>query len=214
MGVETLDAIQAGQIGKGDVLAVAQVAGIMGAKQTGTWIPMCHPLPISGCDLRFRLNFALSQIEIEATVSVNGPTGVEMEALTAVSAAALTIYDMAKAIDKAMTIGPAYLVSKEGGKSGPYSHFRAQVEHLSGEGGTLELAHGAQVQLVPHGEAPDTDRPAIRLNVESLKSLSPGASLEAGAIRLEVLFAREHGWLVTVNDPGPLRLGDWIAQVG
>lgn len=215
MRPETLEAIREGQIAKGDVLAVAQVAGVMGAKQTGAWIPMCHPLPISGCDLRFRLNAVLSQVEIEATVSVNGPTGVEMEALTAVSAAALTIYDMAKALDKAMTIGPCYLVAKEGGKSGPYHQFRAQVETLHAEGrlqARLELPRGAQIQLVPSGEEPLVDRPAIRLTLEDLQALAPGVCLEAGEVRLEVRFAREHGWLVEVDDPGVLQPGDWIIQ--
>ncbi|GAB3060004.1 cyclic pyranopterin monophosphate synthase MoaC [Virgibacillus ainsalahensis] len=108
---------------KGDVLAVAQVAGIMAAKQTSSLIPMCHPIPISGVDLSFewleREN-NMYELEIEAEVKTVGSTGVEMEALTAASIAALTVYDMCKAVDKAMTIGSTYLQEKSGGKSGDY----------------------------------------------------------------------------------------------
>ena len=108
---------------KGNVLAVAQVAGIMGAKQASTLIPMCHPILISGVDLQFNWNSIdhnLYELSIEAEVKTNGNTGVEMEALTAVSTAALTIYDMCKAIDKSLVIGPTYLLKKSGGKSGDY----------------------------------------------------------------------------------------------
>lgn len=119
MKPETLQRIKEGQIGKGDVLAVAQVAGVMAAKKTHEWIPMCHPLALTGIDLSFSDNQA-DTLYIEAEVKVTGMTGVEMEALTAVSAAALTVYDMCKAIDKDMTIGPTYLQSKQGGKSGDY----------------------------------------------------------------------------------------------
>ena len=120
MQPETFQRVVNGQIAKGDVLAVAQIAGIMGAKQTSNLIPMCHPLAITGADLRFQLEEP-GTILIEATVKVSGKTGVEMEALTAVSVAALTIYDMCKAIDKTMTIGQIYLEEKIGGKSG---HFK------------------------------------------------------------------------------------------
>jgi cyclic pyranopterin monophosphate synthase len=115
----TLAVIKEGKVGKGDVLAVAQVAGIMAAKQTSNWIPMCHPLPLSGIDIAFTDNGA-DELYIEGTVKTTGLTGVEMEALTAVSAAALTVYDMCKAIEKEMTIGPTLLISKTGGKSGDY----------------------------------------------------------------------------------------------
>lgn len=120
MAPETLSAIKAGTIRKGDVLAVAQVAGIMAAKQTSSWIPMCHPLPLTGVDIRFMDNNK-DELYIEATVSTTGKTGVEMEALTAVSAAALTVYDMCKALQKDMIIGPTMLVSKSGGKNGDYA---------------------------------------------------------------------------------------------
>ncbi|MDP4128483.1 MAG: cyclic pyranopterin monophosphate synthase MoaC, partial [Bacillota bacterium] len=111
MKPETLDRIRSGQIAKGDVLAVAQVAGIMAAKQTAQLIPMCHPLAITGAKLTFKL-VEPNEVEIEASVKVYGKTGVEMEALTAVSVAGLTIYDMCKAIDKTMTIGEIYLAEK------------------------------------------------------------------------------------------------------
>lgn len=119
MQPETLERIRQGQISKGDVLAVAQVAGIMAAKQTSNLIPMCHPLAITGAKLNFEI-FPPSTIEIEGIVKVTGKTGVEMEALTAVSVAALTIYDMCKAIDKTMVIGEIRLMEKTGGKSGHF----------------------------------------------------------------------------------------------
>lgn len=118
MRPETLQAVKVGAIAKGDVLAVAQVAGIMGVKQTETLIPMCHPLLITGADLSFHIDEPASRILIEAAVRTTGRTGVEMEALTAVSVAALTIYDMCKAMDKEMVIGEIRLAEKQGGKSG------------------------------------------------------------------------------------------------
>ncbi len=116
----TLELIRAGEIGKGDVLGVAQVAGIMGAKQTWQLIPMCHPLLLTGVDIAFAFDEAASAIDIVATVRTTGKTGVEMEALTAVSVAALTIYDMAKAVDKGMVVEYVRLTAKSGGKSGNY----------------------------------------------------------------------------------------------
>jgi cyclic pyranopterin monophosphate synthase len=114
-----LQRIKSGGTAKGDVLAVAQVAGIMAAKKTSEWIPMCHPLALTGVDIRFSDNNT-DELYIEATVKITGRTGVEMEALTAVSAAALTVYDMCKALEKGMEIGPTRLLSKQGGKSGDY----------------------------------------------------------------------------------------------
>ena len=119
MKPETFQRIRSGLIAKGDVLAVAQVAGIMAAKQTSQLIPMCHPLMITGAKLNFKL-VEPGEVSIEAIVKVTGKTGIEMEALTAVSVAALTIYDMCKAMDKTMTIGDIYLVEKLGGKSGHF----------------------------------------------------------------------------------------------
>lgn len=119
MNEATLQAIKAGTVGKGDVLAVAQVAGIQAAKRTSDWIPMCHPLPLTGVNISFTDN-GERELYIEVSVKTEGKTGVEMEALTAASATALTIYDMCKAMQKDMVIGPTLLKSKTGGKSGDY----------------------------------------------------------------------------------------------
>jgi len=116
----TLEMIEQGRAAKGDVLAVAQVAGIMAAKRTPDLIPMCHPLPITGVEMQFQLNREESCVEISATVKLAGRTGVEMEALTAVTVAALTVYDMCKAVDRGMVVDRIRLVHKSGGKSGEY----------------------------------------------------------------------------------------------
>ncbi|MRX72764.1 cyclic pyranopterin monophosphate synthase MoaC [Bacillus lacus] len=115
-------AIRDKKLAKGDVLAVAQVAGIMAAKNTSSIIPMCHPIPITGIDIQFEWNLegAICHLDIAATVKTEGKTGVEMEALTSASACALTVYDMCKALDKGLVIGPTYLVEKTGGKNGEY----------------------------------------------------------------------------------------------
>ncbi|MHB1005460.1 MAG: cyclic pyranopterin monophosphate synthase MoaC [Chloroflexota bacterium] len=115
---ETLRLIKAGRIAKGDVLAVAQVAGVMAAKRTWELIPMCHPLLLTSVGLAFQVDDEVSTIGIEATVRTTGKTGVEMEALTAVSVAALTIYDMCKAVDRGMVVEEVRLARKSGGKSG------------------------------------------------------------------------------------------------
>jgi cyclic pyranopterin phosphate synthase len=120
MKPETLSILKEGNIKKGDVLAVSQVAGIMGAKKTSELIPMCHNIFLSGSDISFKLNDEEGEIYIESKVKSTGKTGVEMEALTAVSIAALTIYDMCKAIDKEMYITEIKLLEKLGGKSGHY----------------------------------------------------------------------------------------------
>lgn len=120
MAPETLAMITDGRAAKGDVLGVARLAGIMGAKKTADLIPLCHPLPITKVAIDLRADPSLPGIVIEATVKTGGQTGVEMEALTAVSVAALTIYDMVKAVDKAMEITAVKLLLKEGGKSGRY----------------------------------------------------------------------------------------------
>ena len=118
MSAHTLAMVREGTLAKGDVLAVAQVAGIMGAKATPAIIPLCHPLPLSGVDLRFTLDEENPAVVITATVRTTGRTGVEMEALTAVSVAALTVYDMCKAVDKEMEIDAVAVVYKAGGRSG------------------------------------------------------------------------------------------------
>ena len=117
---ETFALIKSGGMKKGDVLTVAQVAGVMGAKRTPDVIPMCHPILIDGIDLRLWLDEGRLSVEIEASVSCSGRTGVEMEALTAVSTAALTVYDMCKAVQKDMVISDVRLISKAGGVHGDY----------------------------------------------------------------------------------------------
>ena len=120
VNAETFGLIKRGEMKKGDVLAVAQVAGIMAAKRTSELIPMCHPIAITGIDISLAPDEIRSVIEITATVRCKGETGVEMEALTAVSAAALTIYDMCKAAQKDIEITDIRLIRKSGGKSGDY----------------------------------------------------------------------------------------------
>ncbi|MBI1492361.1 cyclic pyranopterin monophosphate synthase MoaC [Halocynthiibacter styelae] len=120
MELETLSVVQENRAKKGDVLGVAQLAGIMGAKKCSDLIPLCHPLPITKVSVELTPDTTLPGVQIEATVKTTGQTGVEMEALTAVSTAALTVYDMLKAIDKAMEIGAISVRLKDGGKSGRY----------------------------------------------------------------------------------------------
>lgn len=117
---ETFDLIRSGGLKKGDVLTTAQIGGIMGAKRTSDLIPMCHPILISGVDLDFQMNETDLAVEITATVSCTGATGVEMEALTAVSVAALTVYDMCKAVQRDIVIDNIRLLRKSGGKSGDF----------------------------------------------------------------------------------------------
>lgn len=120
MSADTLALVQAGNAHKGDVLGVARLAGIMGAKKTADLIPLCHPLPITKVTLDLVPDADLPGVRITATVKTSGQTGVEMEALTAVSTAALTVYDMLKAAEKGMEIGGLRLLLKDGGKSGRY----------------------------------------------------------------------------------------------
>ncbi|MDT8443749.1 MAG: cyclic pyranopterin monophosphate synthase MoaC [Desulfuromonadales bacterium] len=120
MQPETLARILEDRVEKGDVFAVARLAGIMAAKKTSDLIPLCHPLLISSITVEFSPDTERSRVEIETVVKVNGQTGVEMEALTAVSVAGLTIYDMCKAMDKTMTIGTIRLAEKKGGRSGHF----------------------------------------------------------------------------------------------
>ena len=117
---EAFRAVVEGSAAKGDVLGIARIAGIQGAKRTGEWIPLCHPLGLESVEVDFRPDPDGPRIEIEATARVTAKTGVEMEAMVAVSAAALTIYDMCKSIDRGMTIEQVRLVHKSGGKSGTW----------------------------------------------------------------------------------------------
>ncbi len=120
MDARTLELIEKGQIVKGNVLTTAKIAGIMAAKKTGELIPLCHPLELTSVDLTLSINNKNSQIVIESVVQNSGKTGVEMEALTAVSVAALTIYDMCKAVNKKIIISDIMLLEKSGGKSGSF----------------------------------------------------------------------------------------------
>jgi cyclic pyranopterin phosphate synthase len=121
MTEDTLRAIEAGNAPKGDVISTAKLAGIMAAKQTAQLIPLCHPLPLQKIQVEITADHDLPGYQIRAEVKTKGETGVEMEALTAVSVAALTLYDMAKALEKSMVIENIHLVSKTGGKSGDYN---------------------------------------------------------------------------------------------
>jgi len=123
MRPETLKAIQAGDVKKGDVLSVARIAGIMAAKRTADFIPLCHPLPLTHVSVELAFDETASAVVITATCKTYGKTGVEMEALSAVSAAALTVYDMAKSLDRAMTISDLRLLYKSGGQSGEYQAY-------------------------------------------------------------------------------------------
>ena len=120
MAPETFEIVSEGRAKKGDVLAVARLAGIMGAKRTADLIPLCHPLPVTKVSVDLTLDAALPGVRIVATVKTTGQTGVDMEALTAVSTAALTVYDMVKAVDRTMQIGGIRVTLKDGGKSGRY----------------------------------------------------------------------------------------------
>jgi len=120
MKPETLRLILEGQMKKGDVFATARIAGIQAAKKCSDLIPLCHPLMLSSVTIDFEAEQAKGQLKVTSQCKIKGPTGVEMEALTAVSIAALTIYDMCKAVEKGITIGPIRLLEKSGGKSGDY----------------------------------------------------------------------------------------------
>jgi cyclic pyranopterin phosphate synthase len=120
MKPETVEAVEEASLSKGDVLAVAKIAGILAAKKTGDLIPLCHPLELTGIEIVFSTDRAKGEVTIEAKVRTVGKTGVEMEALTAVSAAALTIYDMCKAADRAMILSDIKLIRKSGGRSGTF----------------------------------------------------------------------------------------------
>ena len=120
LGKDAFDLVAENKIAKGDVLTTSQMAGIMAAKQTSSLVPLCHPVMLSGVDVNLELNEEASQVEITAIAKSVGPTGVEMEALTAVSVAALTVYDMCKSVSKRITISNIRLLAKTGGQSGDY----------------------------------------------------------------------------------------------
>jgi cyclic pyranopterin phosphate synthase len=120
MQAETLRLIREGAIKKGDVLTIARIAGIMAAKRTSEWIPLCHPVPLTHLEVEITLDETTNVAQVTATARTFGKTGVEMEALTAVTAAALTIYDMAKAVDRGMRLSDIRLIKKQGGQHGDY----------------------------------------------------------------------------------------------
>ena len=123
MHKDTITAISSGKIKKGDVLSIAQLAGIMGSKRTADLIPLCHPIALTSSKVELTIDRALNSVNITANCKVNGQTGVEMEALTAVTVAALTVYDMCKAIDRSIQITDIRLTYKSGGKSGTFNAF-------------------------------------------------------------------------------------------
>lgn len=192
---ETMALIHSGGIKKGDVLGVAQVGGIMGAKRTPDIIPMCHPVMLSGVDLGFSLNDVGGYVEITATASCSGQTGVEMEAMTAVSVAALTIYDMCKAVQKDMVIGDIRLMEKHGGKSGDfYSKGRVLAVCISDKKG--EQKHELEcVFLKPeHGIEGDAHagtwhRQVSLLGIESVRKVQENITftLQNGAFAENIL---------------------------
>jgi cyclic pyranopterin phosphate synthase len=143
MKADTLALVMEGTAPKGDVLAVARVAGIMAAKKTSELIPLCHPLPISGVTVECEPDEALSLIRVLASVKVSGQTGVEMEALTAATVAALTIYDMLKAVERGIVIESVRLLSKEGGKSGSYRAGKSETATVGGRARVVRRASAA-----------------------------------------------------------------------
>ena len=190
---ETLKAVRTGAVKKGDVLAVAQVAGVMGAKQTAALIPMCHPLMLTGVDIDFEFDEPQSTLTIYSVVKTTGKTGVEMEAITAVTTAALTVYDMCKAVDRWMEISSIQLLEKEGGKSG---HLQREVVRPLGRGRLHSISinpdRGQIKQEVPEaevvtgfglqndGHAGDWGRQVICLSWESVQRISQEKDLDIG----------------------------------
>lgn len=227
MKPETLALLSEGGLPKGDVLATARIAGIQAAKRTHELIPLCHALPLSKVEIDFKLDEHNSRVEVFATCRLNGRTGVEMEALTAVSVACLTLYDMCKAVDKDMEIGAVHLDTKQGGKSGDYQRQRqaASAPIVTGEGATGQVSIGSRC---------DATSPCIRvkflaelrerLNISeitlplaSLTSTDVGG-LKDALIKRDARFARlkEGRVLCAVNqvmaqDPTPITHDDEIA---
>ncbi|MBQ9458860.1 MAG: cyclic pyranopterin monophosphate synthase MoaC [Oscillospiraceae bacterium] len=216
MRPQTAEAIRTGGVPKGDVLAVAQVAGIMAAKRTSEIVPMCHPLALAGVDVRFALG--TDRVDIEATVRCKGETGVEMEALHAVAAAALTVYDMCKALQKDMTITGVRLLEKTGGKSGRYSAMakvlavcvserKGEKKHPVDEI-ALRLNHG----IVGDAHAGDWHRQVSLLANESVdKMREKGLALEPGDFAENILT--EGITLRTLPVGTRLRVGEALLEV-
>ena len=187
MSAEALAAIQGGNAPKGDVLAAARIAGIMAAKKTPELIPLCHPVALSGVTLDFEMQ--QDGVRIIATTKTTGPTGVEMEALTAASIAALTVYDMIKAIDRAAVIGGVKLVSKSGGKSGNF----VSVKSIAVPMARPQTTRGRAAPTTLMGEvtgpraAPDNRREAFRNFMTSHRLRATQWAKDAGVAQAEIL---------------------------
>lgn len=226
----TLAAIREGTVKKGDVLSVAQVAGIMGAKQTATLIPMCHPLMLTAVDIEFIFDDLLPALVIRSEVRTTGKTGVEMEAITAVTVAALTVYDMCKAIDRWMEISQVYLMEKSGGKSGHLHREKAAQPVLastgrlhsiciSSERGQLKYEVPEAVVITGYGiendgHAGDWGRQVTCLSWESVQRVNRemNINMEPGQYAENLLI--EGIDLVQVGIGGRLRIGkDVILEV-
>lgn len=229
MQPQTLTAIKEGAVSKGDVLAVAQVAGIMGAKQTSDLIPMCHPLMLSGVDIEFIYDEPLSSLVIRSEVKTTGKTGVEMEAITAVTVAALTVYDMCKAIDRWMEITEICLLEKSGGKSGhlqreresksPATAGRLYSVCISPERGQLKFEVPEATVITGYGiendgHAGDWGRQVTCLSWESVLRVNQEKNLNMGPGQYAENLLIEGIDLSKVGIGGRLRIGrDTILEV-
>ncbi|MDX5379256.1 MAG: cyclic pyranopterin monophosphate synthase MoaC [Halomonas sp.] len=202
MKPETLALLSEGGLPKGDVLATARIAGIQAAKRTHELIPLCHALPLSKVAIDFHLDEANCRVEVIATCRLNGRTGVEMEALTAVSVACLTLYDMCKAVDKDMEIGAIHVDAKRGGKSGDYQR-QASVTAapiVTGEGAAGEVSVGSRC---------DTDSPCVR--VKFLAELRERLGVSELTLPLDTLPSTDVGGLKSAllkRDARFARLGE------
>lgn len=213
LGPEAFAAVEAGTAAKGDVLGVARIAGIMAAKRTSDLIPLCHPLPITKVAIDFALDAEACVVAIEATVKTVGQTGVEMEALTAASVAALTVYDMLKAVDKAMVIEDVRLLRKEGGKSGTFiapdaDEPRAVPTPVPSHGRkTRARATPRSMPMPGFGEgvpppAPPSPPAEIARRIMESRGLRPSAWADAAGVPLGSVYAYLQG------RPGSLGAGE------
>ncbi len=211
---ETIEAIRTGGVKKGDVLAVAQVAGIQAAKRTWELIPLCHPLPLTGIDLSFALTE--TAVHITATVRCTGPTGVEMEALTAVSAAALTVYDMCKALQKDMEITDVRLLEKTGGKSGTYrmqndeggSEFRVQSSEPVGA--VIGRPRNAEASPAAHEAAPWNAPVCSASNLPAMSAADSGQQNSVAGTVVAVCLSEQKGTQKHPVEALALRVGHGI----
>ncbi len=220
MSRQTLEAIQNKTAAKGDVLSVAQTAGIMAAKNTWNTIPMCHNIFITGVSMNFEIDEDKSAVNIEAKATTTSKTGVEMEALNAVSVAALTIYDMCKAIDKSMTIGNIKLTYKEGGKSGVFVRGEVLSVNISKEKGTVKIpvcAEGAEfiesfgIKGDAHGGCDEIKQVSLLANESIDKMRSKGLELKCGDFAENITTSGIN--LHTLPIGTKLKIGETIQEV-